>query len=178
MQKLTPKQATFVREFLIDLNATQAAIRSGYSEKTAAPQAARLLTNVNVQAAIQEAQEARAERTEVSADRVLLELIRLGTSNVKQLFDNRGNLLDIHEIDDGTAAAISSIEVVMEKGQEGNETTVFTKKIRFWDKKGSLELIGKHLGMFEPKQQESTADKARAIVDAIRAIDDLDEPHS
>lgn len=149
MRKLTPKKAAYVREYLIDLNATQAAIRAGYSEKTAKQQGQRLLTNVDVQVAIQEAQEARAERTEVSADRVLRELLRLGTSNVKRLFDEHGNFLPINEIDDHTAAAISSIEVVMEKGQEGNETTVFTKKVRFWDKKGSLELIGKHLGMFD-----------------------------
>lgn len=176
MRKLTPKQATFVSEYLLDLNATQAAIRAGYSKNRASEIGYQLLQKTTVQAAIQEAKEARSERIEVSADRVLQELIRLGTSNVKQLFDNRGNLLDIHEIDDNTAAAISSIEVVMEKGQEGNETTVFTKKVRFWDKKGSLELIGKHLGIFEPKQQETTADKAQAIVDAIRAMNELDAP--
>ena len=63
MANLTPKQQRFVEEYLIDLNATQAAIRSGYSEKTAQERSSRLLSNVMVQAAIQEAQSKRAERT-------------------------------------------------------------------------------------------------------------------
>ena len=69
--ELTPKQDAFVREYLIDLNATQAAIRAGYSAKTAKEQAARLLSNVNVQGAIQSGVSVRAKRTEITADYVL-----------------------------------------------------------------------------------------------------------
>lgn len=68
MSKLTAKQARFVEEYLIDLNATQAAKRAGYSEKTARAQGNRLLTNVDVEHAIQEAMKARSERTEVDQD--------------------------------------------------------------------------------------------------------------
>jgi phage terminase small subunit len=68
---LTPKQEAFVREYLIDLNATQAALRAGYSAKTANEQGARLLANVSVSAAVQEAMDARAKRTEITADYVL-----------------------------------------------------------------------------------------------------------
>lgn len=68
---LTPKQQAFVNEYLIDLNATQAAIRAGYSEKTAKEQASRLLTKANVQAAVNAGKEKRAERTQIDADYVL-----------------------------------------------------------------------------------------------------------
>lgn len=68
---LTPKQQTFVDEYLVDLNATQAAVRAGYSPRTAGPQGARLLANVNVAAAIQEAQATRSQRTEITQDWVL-----------------------------------------------------------------------------------------------------------
>ena len=68
---LTPKQARFVEEYLVDLNATQAAIRAGYSPKTAYSQGERLLKNVEVHRAIQEAQEARSERTGVTQDEVI-----------------------------------------------------------------------------------------------------------
>jgi phage terminase small subunit len=68
---LTPKQAFFVKEYLIDLNATQAAIRAGYSPKTANEQASRLLANVNVASVVQEEMDKRAKRTEIDADYVL-----------------------------------------------------------------------------------------------------------
>src|SRR4051794_41809085 len=74
---LNDRQACFVAEYLVDLNATQAAIRAGYSARTANEQAARLLANVSVAAAIAEAQAARSRRTEVTADRVMLELARV-----------------------------------------------------------------------------------------------------
>ncbi len=72
---LTPKQARFVEEYLIDLNATQAAIRASYSQRTAEQQGARLLRNVKVAAAIQKAQEARSERTRIDQDWVIERLV-------------------------------------------------------------------------------------------------------
>lgn len=103
---LTAKQSQFVDEYLVDNNATQAAIRAGYSEKTANQQASRLLANVKIANVIAEAQESRSERIEFTADDVMRELIAI----VK------------HEDED----ALSK------------------------DRIKSLELIGKHLGMFKP----------------------------
>ena len=71
---LSLKQKRFCDEYLIDLNATQAAIRAGYSKKTAREQASRLLSNVNVQAYIQEQMKARSERTQISQDKVLQDI--------------------------------------------------------------------------------------------------------
>ena len=76
-RKLTPKQSAFVEEFAIDMNATQAAIRAGYSAKTAKEQATRLLSNVYVAAEIARGRAARSERTGITADRVLQELARV-----------------------------------------------------------------------------------------------------
>jgi phage terminase small subunit len=81
---LNDKQARFVREYLVDLNATQAAIRSGYSEATAYSQGQRLLKNVEVAAAVAKAQAKRAERTDVTADRVLRELAKIGFSDLRR----------------------------------------------------------------------------------------------
>lgn len=74
---LTPKQAAFVQEYLIDLNATQAAIRAGYSERSAKEQAARLLTNDNVKDAVERAQKARDKRVELTQDYVLKNVIEI-----------------------------------------------------------------------------------------------------
>ena len=73
---MTPKQECFCREYLVDLNATAAAHRAGYSERTAKQQGSRLLTNADVQAAIAEAQEARAKRTGLAQDDVVRGLLK------------------------------------------------------------------------------------------------------
>jgi len=77
--KLNPRQSRFVEEYLIDLNATQAAIRAGYSAKTANTNGPRLMVNAGIQSAIQKAQAARSERTQITVDKVLddIELIKL-----------------------------------------------------------------------------------------------------
>ena len=77
-KKLAPKQAAFVNEYLIDLNATQAAIRAGYSKRTAKSIGQRLLTFVDVQSALQKAQDARVKRTEINQDSVLENIVRIG----------------------------------------------------------------------------------------------------
>jgi phage terminase small subunit len=81
---LNDKQARFVAEYLIDLNATQAAIRAGYSEATAYSQGQRLLKHVEVASAVANAQAQRSERTEITADRVLQELAKIGFSDIRK----------------------------------------------------------------------------------------------
>lgn len=153
---LAPKQAAFVREYLIDLNATQAAIRAGYSEKTAYSQGQRLLKDVEIASAIQEAQNERAKRTLIEADSVLLEIARLAFVDPGDLFDEQGRLLPIKKMPDGVRRAVSSVEVVTRTvpGSEPVEVE-HTSKIKFWDKRGSLELLGKHLKLFTDKVEHS-----------------------
>lgn len=84
-QKLTPKQLRFVQEYMIDLNGTQAAIRAGYSAKTANEQAAQLLAKLSIQAAISGEREKQQERTEITADRVLREAWSILTADAREL---------------------------------------------------------------------------------------------
>lgn len=159
--ELTPKQQAFVAEYLIDLNLTQAAIRAGYSEKTAKAQGSRLLTNVDVAAAIAEAQAKRANKLEITQERVLKELARIAFADIRKVvkwgntelrmvpgIDGQETLepyhgvavVDSELIDDDTAAAISEVG-------EGK----FGIHVKLNDKKGALELIARHLGMLNDK---------------------------
>jgi len=119
--ELTPKQARFVAEYLIDLNATQAAIRAGYSARTAASQGARLLKHGGVARAVQAAQQARALRTEITQDRVLQELARIAFFDIRRLYRADGSMKDPCELDADTAAALASIEVKEELERGGGE---------------------------------------------------------
>lgn len=142
-KKLPPKQRRFVEEYLIDLNATQAAIRAGYSEKSAYAKGCEL--KVQLSSIITEAQEARSARTEITQDRVLQEESYIAFQSPRHFFDDEGNLLSPHELPDEVARAISSFEVIELKG--GGKKY----KYRTWSKGRSLERLGRHLGIFNDK---------------------------
>jgi len=144
---LTPKQKRFCEEYLIDLNATQAAIRAGYSKKTANEQGARLLVNVSVQTEIQKLMKKREKRTEITQDRVLEELFYLGFSNIKDYVDAstaKGfvTFKDIEKIPDEKARAIEAIKANYKEGRI---------EFKLHSKTKTLEMIGRHLGMFIDK---------------------------
>jgi len=145
--ELNLKQKRFVQEYLIDLNATQAAIRAEYSEHTAYSMGQRLLKNVKVQAALQEAIKSRAIRTEITQDRVLKELANIafanGTDYAKVVKVNDESLVGIVPTDDLTQDQKSAVACIRQT-QNGIE-------IKLNDKLKALELIGKHLGMFNDK---------------------------
>lgn len=143
---LGPRQERFVEEYLVDVNATQAAIRAGYSPRTAEAQGSRLLSNVKVQRVIAARMAERSKRTEIAADRVLFEIARLGFSDLRRLFHDDGRLKHPNEWDDDIAAAISSVEVVTRS--LGNGEVEYVRKIKLWDKGKALEQICKHLGLF------------------------------
>lgn len=151
MASLTDKQARFVEEYLIDLNATQAAIRAGYSEDTARQMGAENLSKPVIADAIAEAQKARSERTQVTADQVLDHLARIGLSDIRRIFTPDGQLKQPGQMDEATAACISSIEVVTRNVGGGEVEHVH--KVRLWDKLSALDKIGKHLGMFVDRSE-------------------------
>lgn len=143
---LNIKQKTFVQEYLVDLNATQAAIRAGYSPKTAEVQGSRLLSNVKVQEAIQEAMKARQKRTEVTQDRVLDELAKIAFSDATDIAEVKGGVVKIRDTKDlspDQKAAIAGIK----EGKYGIEVTRY-------DKLRALEMIGKHIGFFDQHEPE------------------------
>ena len=131
---LTPKQQRFVEEYLIDLNATQAAIRAGYSGKTANEQGSRLLANVSISEAIAEAQNKRAERTEITQDYVL--------TNIQKVIER---CMQVQQVDN-----------CLTQTEDGELAQAFMFKEQGALK--GLELLGKHLGMFTEKVQHSGPD--------------------
>lgn len=151
---LRPKQARFVAEYLKDLNATQAAVRAGYTGKpnVIGP---RLLAHVGVAAAIQEGTAKHLESAGLSATRTLEEMRRLAFSDIRKLFDASGNLRPIHELDDETAACLASLEVVKKNLAAGDGKTDTVHKLKVWDKTRSLEMLAKHFGLLEDKVAHS-----------------------
>lgn len=141
---LTPKQERFVAEFTIDGNATQAAIRSGYSAKTAEQQGCRLLRNVQVAAAIAERQQAHLEAIDLTAERVLKELARLAFVDGRRLYNADGTVKPIQDLDADTAAALASFDVVKQNVTAGDGKMDTVIRPRFWDKARALETLAKH----------------------------------
>lgn len=136
---------------MIDLCATQAAIRSGYSPKTANEQGARLLANVSIRARIDELRAEQSRRTGINADVVVRELARIGRLNAGKLvnFEDATVKSDAAEDD---LAAIASVKVKMSETDQG---TTVEREVKFHDKNKALELLGRHLGMFNDKLQVS-----------------------
>jgi phage terminase small subunit len=147
---LTNRQNRFINEYIIDLNATKAAIRAGYSEKTAGTIAEQNLRKLEIQEAIKEALDAQQKRTNITADRTLKEIASIGFFNAKRLFDNDGKPKGIHELDDEVAAAISGIEVVTIGNNELGVGQVMKYKIS--DKNSALEKLCKHLALYAPQE--------------------------
>ena len=168
VRKLAPMQSVFVQEYLIDLNATQAAIRAGYSAKTAEQQGYQLLQKPSVQAAIAERQKEREQRTAVTADRVLLEAARLALFDPRKLFNDDGSPKGITELDDDTAAAVAGIEVVEQFEGSGKDRVFvgYLKKYRIADKNSALEKLFRHHGLYERDNEQKT-DPLTSLLHAI-----------
>lgn len=161
---LTAKQRRFVDEYIKDLNASQAAIRAGYSAISARNISSGLMTKANIQSAISERMGKRSERTAITADRVLQELARLAFLDVRKAFTPEGSLKPIHELDDDTAAAVAGMDI-MEFGNADGPLGV-VKKIKLSDKKGALELLMRHLGMnTSPAQIDLDAELKRLEIE-------------
>jgi phage terminase small subunit len=149
-RKLTPKQSAFIEEFACDMNATQAAIRAGYSAKTAKEQATRLLSNVHVAAEIAKGRAARSERTGITADRVLQELARVAFLDIRKLFNPDGSMKPLSELDDDTAAAIAGLDLAEIRDEDGKPVGVL-KKIKIADKLVALDKLARNLGLLQDK---------------------------
>jgi len=150
-EHITPMRRQFVREWLIDFNGRAAAVRAGYSAKSAKGIAVELLAIPELQELIAEGMKKRIQRTEVTQDAVIEEFRRLGFSNIldyictdshgRAVVDEDGTVaLDLKNVTREAAAAIS--ELVLESGKDGRP------RIKLYDKRGPLVDLGKHLGLF------------------------------
>lgn len=146
---MTPKQRAFVLEYLVDLNATQAAIRAGYSARTANEQGARLLANVSVAQAIAAAQASRMERTKVDADWVLTRLAAEASADVADLYDESGRVKPIHEWPliwrQGLVAGIETFQQQVGKDKKGKPIFATAYKLKLSDRARRVEMLGKHV---------------------------------
>lgn len=145
---LNPKQERFVAEYLVDLNATQAAIRAGYSPKTAGVQAFDLLKKPEIAAALERQRNQHAKNTGLTVERVLQEAMRLAFFDIRKLTDADGNPLPISELDDDTAAAIQGLELATERSRGEDPVETVVRKYKAADKNSALERLFKHLGLF------------------------------
>lgn len=139
------RRARFAQEYVKDLNATQAAIRCGYSPKTAKQQGSRLLTNAAIAAQIQVLQARVAAKNEVTVERTLKEIARIAYSDPRALYKPNGELKPPSEWDDDTAATIAGVEVDTTTVSE--TVTVSTAKVKRWDKVKALDQCMAYLGM-------------------------------
>lgn len=182
---LTDKQKRFCEEYLIDLNATQAAIRAGYSPKTAEQTASRLLRNVKVQEYIAKRQKELSRSTEITQERVIKELALIAFSNnadyahvveKKMQVEAGGALVDVLD-KDGNPVMYRTVEpvpteelteeqkralAVIKKGRDGLE-------VKSCDKVKALELLGKHLGIFTDKIEANVNDTTRSELQELLA---------
>jgi len=143
--KLTAKQELFCQEYLVDLNATQAAIRAGYSEKTARSQGQRLLTDVDIQEAITSGKGERSERTKIDADWLLAHLADEAVADMADLYEeDTGALKPIHKWPKIWRQGLVAGVDVNELNVEG-KTIGQTVKIKLADRTRIRELIGKHV---------------------------------
>lgn len=179
-RKLTPKQAEFVRQYLIDLNATQAAIRAGYSERRAMEIGYQQLQKTTVRSAIQAAMDRRAKRTEISADRVLLEYARLAFADMRSYFgwsEGGTHTVPSADLSDDDAAAIA--EITFTETEVAEMVTKRQIKMKLHDKRGSLDALARHLKLdaakqrhglvFEEGEAESIDEELRATVRDMKA---------
>lgn len=144
---MTKKQKIFVEEYLIDLNATQAAIRAGYSPATAKEIGCENLTKPNISAAISQAMAERSRRTGINQDRVLQELARIGFAKITDVVDPDTARIRSDASDDDLAC-IQSIKI--KPNEFGTE-----REVKLYDKKSALVDLGKHLGLFKDKMELS-----------------------
>lgn len=143
-KRLTEKQKRFVDEYLIDLNATQAAIRAGYSSDSAKEIGSENLTKPNIANAVDQAIAERSRRTGINADRVIREIAKIAFVNAGEVVDLDTALL-MDKISEDDMAAIQSVKVKT-FGEDGIE-----REVKLADKLKALELLGKHLGLFKDK---------------------------
>ena len=174
------KRERFCREFVLDHNGTQAAIRAGYSKQTASAQASRLLSDVNVQLRVKELDVKQLEKLEITQEMIVKEYAKLAFFNPKKLFDVKGRLMPVHELDDDTAAAVASFEMdaaiafppgsKKKKKKKGEELLgepddpsppvihEYMSKMRFTDKRAALDSLARIHGLFVDKHEHTGKD--------------------
>lgn len=154
MGNLNHRQRRFADEYLVDGNATQAAIRAGYSEKTAYSQGSRLLKNDEVLSRVREGQEKLAERTQIDAERVMREYARMGFADMTSLASWGGKMVEFvqsEELSPDDSAAVAEVSSERRQFYKDGDLVgeTLTTRLKLHDKKGALDAMAKRLGLFD-----------------------------
>ena len=164
MSKLRPKQQRFVEEYLADLNATQAAIRAGYSRRTARQVGHENLTKPDIADAITETMQARSARTEITQDMVLEELAKIAFADIGDFIEwgpQGVRIKSSGELRDGRSRALADLHAT--KAAKGVQV-----KFKHHNKLVALELLGRHLGMFVGPKEENPAEDIIPLAERLR----------
>lgn len=169
--KLTAKQEAFCNEYLIDLNATAAAKRAGYSEDTAHSIGWENLRKPEIQERLTQLRKQLDNDNDGLAQKVIDELKKIGFSNIQDFLETGNTIKDLSEVDREKVAAVASVKksVTTFGDGEGNEGEKTTVEFKMWDKIAALEKMGRHLGIFEKDNQQ----KSQVI--NVNVTDDSDE---
>ena len=181
---MTNAQKRFCDEYLIDLNATRA-YKVAYSrckkDETANVNGSKLLRNTKVQEYISQKQKEIEKRTEVTQDMVIKELAKIAFLDIRKLYTENGQLKNVADIEDDTGGTISSLETLEEYEGYGDdrEKVGDTQKVKLLDKTKALELLGRHLGIFNDKldvnvkEKEEKKNAISDILSQMKSVDDV-----
>ena len=161
---LNPRQMKFVLAYLVEPNATKAAIAAGYSAKGADVQGARVLGNVSVAAEIARRQSRVAAKAEVTVDWIIERYKRIADADIRRFYDENGNLKPIHELDDASAATLAGVET--EEEYQDGAVVSRVRKIKRWDPTKALDSLARHLGMFIDRQEVTHKHTLEVLVNA------------
>jgi len=178
--QITDKMKRFINEYLVDFNATQAAIRAGYSESTAQEQSSQLLARPDIRALIAEGQKAIAERTQSFQDDAVSELKIVGFSDLADFLTvKEGGIVEQKSFDQLTKAqtkCIKKIKQTVRSSHSADGTLLHqtaTLEIELHDKLKALELLGRHLGMFNDTLRLEGALPLTISFDVLPAVSDV-----
>ena len=180
---MTDAQKRFCDEYLTDLNATRAykvAYLRCKKDETANVNGSKLLRNAKVQEYISEKMKEREKRTEITQDMVIKELAKIAFLDIRKRYTENGQLKNIADMDSETAGAISSLETLEEYEGYGDDREKIgdTQKVKLLDKTKALELLGRHLGIFNDKidvNVKEKEEKKNAISDILNQMQSADD---
>ncbi len=167
--KLTPKKAIFIAEYSLHGNGTHAAVKAGVPEASAHVTASRWLKDPKIAAAIDEQRERLAAKLELTSERVLREVMRMAYYDPAKLYDENGERIPIHLLDEDTRRAVMSVE---DETSTVNGKAVRTQRVKMADKKGNNELLGKYLKMWTENVNHSGHVTLEQLVSGAGAAED------
>lgn len=167
---LTPRQQLFVSEYMIDLCATRAATRAGYSKRNAGKIGPELLGKTRIQEAIQVRRKILQDKLEITQENTLKELARIAFFDIRKLFDEKNTLKAMEDLDEDTAAAVISIDSQDITGP-GGKVIGKLQKVRLANKLQALEALGKHLGLFAADNKQKGDATSEGEVRALSSLE-------